>query len=80
MGKNLNAWEIVLAGDESLYLVITHNTQFKNGEIQPDLLDGEIYRSTDQGENWQVIELPAAVRFPNSLSVDPGNPQRLLNR
>jgi photosystem II stability/assembly factor-like uncharacterized protein len=77
LGPNLNAWEIVRSTDGTLFLVVTFNTQFEAGEIQPDLLDGEVYRSTDQAENWHRVLLPSTVRFPNSLAVDPGNPNRL---
>ncbi len=77
LGKNLNAWELILAEQGTLYLVITHNTQFENGRILPELLNGEIYRSTDKAETWEKINLPEKVRFPNSLCLDPQNPRRL---
>ncbi|UCF38281.1 MAG: hypothetical protein JSU96_05370 [Acidobacteriota bacterium] len=77
LGRNLNAWELVLSPDGALYLVITHNTQFENGVALPDLLDGEVYRSTDGAESWQKVQLPEGSRFPNSISVDPSDPKRL---
>ena len=77
LGKNLNAWELVIADEGTLYLVITHNTQFENGRVLPELLNGELYRSTDKAETWEKINLPRKVRFPNSLCVDPDNPRRL---
>jgi hypothetical protein len=77
LGENLNAWEITLSRDGTLYLVITHNTQFAGDETLPDLLDGKVYRSTDGAESWVEMDLPDRVRFPNSVSVDPNDPTRL---
>lgn len=78
LGQNLNAWEIVRSTDGILYLVVTFNTQFEADQILPDLLNGEVYRSADQAESWQRVELPPTVRFPNSVAVDPGNPDLLF--
>ncbi len=78
LGKNLNAWEIVRAEDGTLYLVVTFSTQFEGRDVLPDLLNGELYRSSNQAESWERVNLPATVRFPNSMSVDPKNPGRLF--
>ncbi|MBN2290263.1 MAG: hypothetical protein JXQ83_13095 [Candidatus Glassbacteria bacterium] len=77
LGENLNAWELVVAGDGTLYLVITHNTRVEDGRVQPELMNGEIYRSTDGAGTWEKVGLPAGTRFPNSLAVDQQDPQRL---
>ncbi|MEA2062578.1 MAG: hypothetical protein U9P14_02665 [Gemmatimonadota bacterium] len=77
LGRNLNAWELVLDEQGTLYLVITHNTQIENGRVLPELLDGEIYRSTDRAETWETVSLPGRSRFPNSLCIDSQNTQRL---
>jgi len=78
LGENLNVWELVRAGDGTLYLVVTFNTRFDGEDILPDLLNGEVYRSTDQAESWRKVNLPNGVRFPNSVSVDPQNPERIF--
>jgi photosystem II stability/assembly factor-like uncharacterized protein len=77
LGENLNAWELLLSPNGTLYLVITHNTQFETGRVLPELMDGCVYRSTDGGESWEEIRLPDKVRFPNSLAVDPRLPKRI---
>ncbi len=77
LGVNVNAWEITLSKDGTLYLVITHNTQFVGNKVLPDLLDGRVYRSSDGAESWQEVDLPAKARFPNSISIDPDDPARL---
>jgi hypothetical protein len=66
-----------MASDGTIYLVVAHNTQFKDGEMLQDLLFGEIYRSRNGGDSWEKIEIPESVRFPNSIEIDPGNPNQL---
>jgi hypothetical protein len=75
--SNLNAWELTLALDGTLYLIISQNTRFEGQRVLSDLMPGEVYRSRDGGESWERISLPPGVRYPNSLSIDPTRPDRL---
>jgi len=70
------AWEITLAADRALYLVVTPD---KTGSISAgrEMVDGGVYRSADQAETWEKLDLPDGARFPNSLTPDPQNPGRL---
>ncbi len=74
IGENRNAFELTLDAGGTLWLVVTFDVKFS----QPrELLDGAVYRSDDGAASWQRVELPATVKFPNSLESDPLNPNRL---
>lgn len=49
-----------------------------NRSLTPDQYVSEIYRSTDQGENWQRVNLEAQLGYPvnnlNDLGFDPQDP------
>jgi photosystem II stability/assembly factor-like uncharacterized protein len=68
------AWRITRAPDATLYLVVARRSE--RGEIV-DLRDGALYRSTDGGETWTRMVLPAGTNGPNGLAVDPADPRRL---
>jgi photosystem II stability/assembly factor-like uncharacterized protein len=77
LGDNLNAWEITRSPDGTLYLVVAYNTRFENARLLPELDHGELYRSADGADHWESVPLPERVRFPNSLTLDESNPDRL---
>jgi len=68
------AWRITRAGDGTLYLVVARRSE--RGRIG-DADDGALYRSTDGGDRWQKLALPAGTNGPNALTVDPRDPRRL---
>ncbi|MFC1613817.1 hypothetical protein ACFL5K_00800 [Gemmatimonadota bacterium] len=72
-----NAWEVIQSADGTLYLVVAFDVIFDDGQGNRALADGALYRSTDKAESWQKVELPAGVRFPNSIEVDFENSDRL---
>jgi photosystem II stability/assembly factor-like uncharacterized protein len=67
-------WRITLSRDGSLYLVVARRSE---GKDRSPSEAGALYRSTDEAEHWQRIDLPANVTGPTGLEVDPRNPQRL---
>ena len=77
LGANLNAWEITLAADGALYLVVACDIVHPDSSAAPTLAPGEVYRSLDDAESWGKISLPSRVEFPNSLTPDPDSPNRL---
>lgn len=68
---NLNAWNLVMLPDGTLYLLVTRGLD--NGRT----VDGALFKSTDGAENWVKAGLPSGVNFPNDLCYDPKNPQRM---
>jgi photosystem II stability/assembly factor-like uncharacterized protein len=74
LGENLNAFQVTLDKNGTLWLVVTFDVKFSEPR---ELLDGAVYRSDDGASSWQKVELPAAVKFPNSIESDPLDPNRL---
>ena len=68
------AWRISRAPDGALYLVVARRSE--RGRIG-DRDDGALYRSTDGGDRWTKLALPAGTNGPNALTVDPRDPRRL---
>ena len=68
------AWRLVRASDGTLYALIARRSE--DGSIG-DSGDGALYRSTDGGENWSAMPLPAGANGPNGLAIDPENPSHL---
>ena len=68
------AWRLARSGNGTLYAVIARRSE--DGTIGNDR-DGALYSSTDAGEHWQKVTLPAGVNGPNGLAVDPNSPDRL---
>lgn len=68
------AWRITASQDGSLYLVVARRSEGKGHNTTGS---GALYRSTDRGEHWQPIVLPAGVTGPTGLEIDPRNAQRL---
>jgi photosystem II stability/assembly factor-like uncharacterized protein len=65
------AWRLAMLPDGTLYLVVV-KSQF-SGRERP----GALYRSCDGAGHWEQIPLPDGVDFPNDLTFDHSNPQRL---
>jgi photosystem II stability/assembly factor-like uncharacterized protein len=72
LGPNLNTWRTVLLPDGTLYLIVMRALNDDHG-----LIDGALYRSTDQAANWQPVPLPQGVTGPNDLVYDPRKPQTM---
>jgi photosystem II stability/assembly factor-like uncharacterized protein len=66
---NLNAWELTLTPDGTLYLVVIRGLENRKE------VDGCIYLSRDGAESWERLPLPEGVNAPNSLAFDPGRPE-----
>jgi photosystem II stability/assembly factor-like uncharacterized protein len=73
-GEEPFAWRLTIDSRGLLYLVVARRSE--DGRIGGEQ-DGALYRSTDGGEHWTRLPLPANVNGPNGLSIDPVDPQRL---
>jgi len=77
LGINRHAWELIIQEDGTLYLVLPLGPQFVDGSALREPVVGEVYVSTNGAESWSKLPLPPEILFPNSLAVDPNQPQRL---
>jgi photosystem II stability/assembly factor-like uncharacterized protein len=66
-GENLFAWQIRRNAKGRLFVL------FARGKKGGATVDGAIYYSDDQGENWQLLPLPAGVNGPHDLLIDPAD-------
>lgn len=67
---NRYGWEIRFAG-KRIYLLCVRGYR---GETS---IDGKLYYTDDQAENWKEAILPAGVTGPSDILVDPGNPEHI---
>jgi hypothetical protein len=75
LGANTCAFEISLASNGDLYLVISPTPDFDHPAA---FFSGEIYKSTDGADSWQLLHpVPTDTLFPSGIGIDPSNPQRL---
>ncbi|MEA2062373.1 MAG: hypothetical protein U9P14_01625 [Gemmatimonadota bacterium] len=70
-GGNRNYWRLALLPGGRLFLLVARDRQ---GSTR---IDGGLYRSTDSGDSWTQVALPAGVIYPNDLVWDPANPARM---
>jgi photosystem II stability/assembly factor-like uncharacterized protein len=68
------AWRFTQAKDGALYLVVARASEGKNPPVPGP---GALYCSTDKGEHWVKMKLPAGVNGPTGLTLAPRDPQRL---
>ena len=61
--------------DGMLFLVIARRGE--DGSTGTEY-DGSLYRSDDDAESWEKVELPSETNGPMSLKVDPRDPQTLI--
>src|SRR4029079_16392546 len=62
------AWRLTRAEDGTLYLIVARRSE--RGRIG-DVDDGALYKSSDGGERWEKMGLPAGTNGPTSLVLDP---------
>lgn len=72
--ENPLAWRLARASDGTLYALIARRSE--DGSIG-NSGDGALYRSTDGGDQWVPVALPAGANAPNGIAIDPEDPKRL---
>ena len=68
------AWRLTRAEDGTLYLVVARRSE--RGRSGDDD-DGALYKSSDGGEHWLKMNLPAGTNGPMSLVLDPSTKGRM---
>lgn len=74
---NTAAFEITLSANGVLYLVVSPTPVHKNGKKGREIYSGALYKSVDGAESWQELTVTDGLLFPNGLTVDPQDPERL---
>ncbi len=75
--ENTCAFEVTLADNGNLYLIVSPTPAYKNGKKGREFFPGDVYKSTDGAENWSKLNMPAGLLFPNGICIDPQNPNRV---
>jgi photosystem II stability/assembly factor-like uncharacterized protein len=71
---NALAWRLARSSTGDLYALIARRSE--DGSIG-NAGDGALYRSTDRGEHWSLIDLPEGGNAPNGIAIDPADPKRI---
>jgi len=77
IGANTCAFEVTLAGNGDLYLVVSPTPDHHSTDHR--FYSGALYKSADGAGSWQLLHpVPGAdTLFPSGVGVDPLDPQRL---
>lgn len=72
--ENALAWRLARASNGTLYALIARRSE--DGSIG-NAGDGALYRSSDGGEHWVRVGLPAGANAPNGIAIDPEDANHL---
>ena len=78
IGKNTCAFKIVIAENGDLFLTVSPTPNFRKDKAGLPFYSGAVYKSTDGAETWTKLTVNNGLLFPNSISIDPVNPDRLF--
>ena len=78
IGDNTCTFEITLAGNGDLYLVVSPTPDFDHSGSSPHFYSGAVYKSVDDAATWKMLHpVTADTLFPSGIGVDPLDPQRV---
>jgi photosystem II stability/assembly factor-like uncharacterized protein len=77
IGNNTCAFELALADNGNLYLVVSPTPVYTNGKKGTGVYSGAVYRSADAAESWTKLPVSNGLLFPSGIEVDPANPKRV---
>jgi photosystem II stability/assembly factor-like uncharacterized protein len=77
IGENTCAFELTLASNGNLFLVVSPNPSHLGGKKGREYYSGAVYKSTDGAENWTKLSMAEGLIFPNGIEIDPKNPDRI---
>lgn len=77
IGKNTCAFELTLASNGNLFLIVSPTPKHLNGQKGKEFYSGEVYRSSDGAERWTKLKITDELLFPNGIGIDPNNPNRI---
>lgn len=75
--SNTAAFELTLTRNGTLFLVVSPVPEHKNGRRGRSFYSGAVYKSTNGAASWQRLEVSTSSLFPNSIAIDPDNPNTL---
>lgn len=75
--SNTCAFEITLAPNGVLFLAVSPTPAHRGGKKGTEFLPGAVYRSVDGAESWVRLTIAKDLVFPNSIEVDPSEPNRI---
>ncbi|MBN9662301.1 MAG: hypothetical protein J0H49_29150 [Acidobacteria bacterium] len=70
----IRAWRLAMDKQGTLYVVLFRRA---NDEKTGTDADGMLFRSTDQGANWQRVALPEGFNGPTGIAIAPNDPNRI---
>lgn len=74
---SLAAFEITIQPDGTLFLITSATPQHKNRKLGREVFMGAVYKSIDGADSWTRLNVGEKVKFPNGLTYDPNNLNRL---
>lgn len=77
IGDNTCAFELTMAKNGNLFLVVSPTPMHKDGKRGPEFYSGDVYRSTDGAETWTRLNITGGLFFPNSIAFDPDDPDKI---
>lgn len=77
IGENTCAFEITIAGNGNLYLVVSPVPVHRNKKPGREFHRGALYRSTDAGETWARLNVGDPMIFPSGIDIDAEHPNRI---
>ncbi|MHC4395328.1 MAG: VPS10 domain-containing protein [Planctomycetota bacterium] len=65
LGANKFAWQMRRVSSGRLYLIVSR------GQVDGKTIDGALYKSDNEAQNWQKVRLAKGVNAPADLLIDP---------
>ncbi|MGH2565756.1 MAG: WD40/YVTN/BNR-like repeat-containing protein, partial [Ginsengibacter sp.] len=77
IGENTCAFKITIAKNGNLFLTVSPTPKYPEGKKDASFYSGALYKSTDGAETWTKLNVVNGLLFPNGISIDPVDPDRV---
>lgn len=77
LDSNTCAFELTITPAGNLYLTVSATPAHPEGKTGRDFHSGAVYKSTDGAAGWQKLKITNGWLFPNGITFDPFNPDRI---
>jgi hypothetical protein len=77
LDSNTCTFSITVTANGNLFLVLSPGPQHREGRKGAEIYNGAVYRSVDKADSWQRLNVSDGWLFPNNITCDPKNPNRL---
>ncbi|HTE31925.1 MAG TPA: hypothetical protein VK666_16200, partial [Chryseolinea sp.] len=77
IGANTCVFELTLADNGNLFATVSATPMHKDGRKGREYYSGAVYKSSDGAETWTKLDVSSGPLFPNGITVDPENPDRI---